>query len=467
MLLKSLVLENSRIADAYAFARRAHRGHMRKNGEPYFNHAVDVASMIAELNLDEDTIIAALLHDVHDQIPHTVKEISSQFGQEIAHLVEGVELLGTIKYHGNAAQRQTVRNSILGGIDDARILMIKLADRLDEMKSIAALPAEKQKRVALETMEIYSPLAAQLGMHRISGELAETAFSITHPKEYQHIVALVKDRYRERTAYLKQITPILKVQLGKHLIKPMIIDHRAKHYYSLYEKLKKSGDDIGRIYDLIAIRIIVSSIEECYSALGAIHSLWPPVPGKIKDYIALPKENGYQSLHTTVFSPREKITEIQIRTSDMHMEAEHGIAAHAIYKQSNNKASSRRINHEIIRGLRQWKENPLNITSFKIDFFKDRIFVNTPKGEVIDLPAGATPVDFAYQIHTEVGNTCRGAMVNNKNVPLNFQLRSGDTIEILTQKNKRPSESWLGFIKTNAAKYHIRTHIKRKRQRTP
>jgi GTP pyrophosphokinase len=461
-LTNPLLRDHARVAEAHAFAKHAHRGQVRKNGEPYINHVTDVAEIVAELNLGEDAVIAALLHDILEQTPYTLDDIAARFGADPAHLITGIERLGTIKYRGNAAQRQVVYSSILGGIDDARILMIKLADRLDNMKTIHALPPETQKRIALETAEIYAPLAAQLGMHRISGDLAEMAFPVLYPDEHRTLVATVTDHYRHRTAYLKRITPILEAVLAQNRITPQFIDYRAKRYHSLYEKLKKADEDISNVYDLIAIRIIVATIEECYAALGIIHSLWPPAPGRIKDYIALPKENGYRSLHTTVFSPSNKLTEIQIRTSEMHTEAEHGVASHFLYKNRGARFT-KRFNQELIKRLREWRENPRNTTSFKIDFFRDRIFVNTPKGEIIDLPSGATPVDFAYQIHTEVGNTCRGALVNGRVVPLHFALKSGDSVEILTQKHKKPSTSWLEFVQTNTARYHIRAVLRSRR----
>ncbi|MBI1961032.1 MAG: bifunctional (p)ppGpp synthetase/guanosine-3',5'-bis(diphosphate) 3'-pyrophosphohydrolase [Candidatus Liptonbacteria bacterium] len=462
MSLKTFIQQHPRVADAYAFAESVHRGQTRKNGQPYVDHVTNVAATVAELNLDEETVIAALLHDIVEQTPHILSDVENRFGATVARLVGGVERLGAIKYRGNKAQRTAVRVSILGSIDDVRTLIIKLADRLDSMRTIRALPADKQTRIAAETADIYAPLASQLGMQRIGGELAERSFPVLHPKEYENLVASVRDQYRERTAYLKKITPLLVAELGKNTVPLVSMDYRAKHYHSLHEKLQRTGKDLGTIYDLIAIRLIVPSVESCYAALGAVHALWPPVPGRIKDYIALPKQNGYRSLHTTVFSPENKITEIQIRTSEMHEQAENGIAAHWAYKEGNTAAAAR-FNGDIIQRLRQWREDPGNPQSFRIDFFKDRIFVNTPKGEIVDLPAGATPVDFAYQIHSDVGDTCRGAFVNGKAAALDFRLRSGDVVKIVTQKNKKPSASWLAFVQTNAAKSRIRAHLKKKR----
>jgi GTP diphosphokinase / guanosine-3',5'-bis(diphosphate) 3'-diphosphatase len=371
---------------------------------------------------------------------------------------------------------------ILAVSQDLRVLFIKLADRIHNMRTLSALPPAKQKRIALETDEIYAPIAYRLGMQSVSGELHDLAFPYLHPKENEWLKSTVQDRYEERTAYLKKIKPAIEKQLAERDIKPLAIDFRAKHYASLYHKLLRYDMDIEKIYDLVAMRIIVETVEQCYAALGVIHQLWPPLPGRIKDYIAMPKPNGYRSLHTTVIGPDGKHVEIQIRTKQMHDEDENGIAAHWIYEQQKTsgkkpgQGSAKRTFSQLIseltwvQQLRSWQEkfnsadtSPEEfLSAMKIDFFKDRIFAITPRGDVVDLPAGSTPVDFAYHIHTEVGDSCVGAKVNGRIVPLDHELTSGDMVEILMQKGKRPSEDWLKFVKTMIARDHIRASLRSK-----
>jgi GTP diphosphokinase / guanosine-3',5'-bis(diphosphate) 3'-diphosphatase len=366
---------------------------------------------------------------------------------------------------------------ILALSQDIRVIIVKLADRLHNMKTLDAVPPQKQKRIALETMEIYAPIAYRLGMQKISGELEDLAFPYIYPKEHRWLIENTKEKYEEREKYIEKVKPLVATALQKANVEVITIDSRAKRYSSLYKKLLRYDMDVDEIYDLVALRIIVKNIEDCYATLGVIHNLWPPLPNRIKDYIALPKPNGYRSIHTTVFCVDNKITEIQIRTQEMHEEAETGIAAHWIYEQMkgtkayNEKraAIGEKKELEWVKQLRNWQKefnNPEEfLESLKIDFFQDRIFAITPKGEVIDLPLGATPVDFAYQIHSEIGDSCTGARVNGKIVPLDYQLRSGDIVEIVTQKNKKPSESWLAFVKTSHARNHIRVALKTKETR--
>jgi len=338
------------------------------------------------------------------------------------------------------------------------------------------LPSPKQKRIALETDEIYAPLAYRLGMQNLSGELRDLAFPYLHPSEYKWLREETGEKYGERRSYLEKIKPAVERALKDHNITPLAIDFRAKRWSSLYQKLLRHDMDIEKIYDLIAIRIIVKTVGDCYAALGAIHGHWPPLPGRIKDYIAMPKPNGYRSIHTTVIGPKEKIVEIQIRTEEMHNEDENGIAAHWLYDQAHSrkeKMSPQKVTEEVswVQQLRRWQAKLFgdrgNLNEFadamKVDFFKDRIFAVTPKGDVIDLPYGATPVDFAYQIHSEIGDSCVGAKINNKIVPLNTRLMSGDLVQIITQKNKKPSEDWLKFVKTANAREHIKVALKQKR----
>jgi GTP pyrophosphokinase len=455
----------SLVARAYAFAKVAHAGQKRKTGEPYFNHPLATAEILKIWQMDEQTIAAGLLHDTVEDTPATLEELEKNFGKEVAFLVDGVTKLGKIKYRGSENQAENLRKLVLKLSQDLRVVFIKLADRLHNMRTLSALPPLKQKRIALETDEIYAPLAYRLGMQNVSGELQDLAFPYLHPREAEWLKETVSARYEERIKYLERVKPSVEKALSEHNIPPVAIDFRAKRYSSLYKKLVRHNMDIDKIYDLVAFRIIVDTTEQCYAALGIIHQLWPPLPGRIKDFIAMPKPNGYRSLHTTVIGPDKKIIEFQIRTKEMHMENETGIAAHWLYKQGK-QASGTKAAQEIawVQQLRKWQENFTSdpeefMASMKVEFFKDRIFVMTPRGDVIDLPQGATPVDFAYQIHTEVGNSCTGAKVNDSFVPLYHELHSGDMVEILTQKNKKPSEDWLKFAKTSSAREHIRNAL--------
>lgn len=470
--IENLIQENNRIKRAYELAQKMHSGQKRKNGEPYFNHVLTTAEVIAEWGLDEATIIAGLLHDVVEDTGYPLEKIKEEFGEEVSFLIDGITKLGKIKYRGVERQVENLRKFMLALSQDLRVIIIKLADRLHNMRTLSALPPQKQKRIALETSEIYAPLAYRLGMHWISGELEDLAFPYIFPREFQWLIDNVKEKYEERSSYIEKAKPTIKKALEDAGVQVLSIDYRAKRYSSLYKKLLHYDMDIEKIYDLVALRIIVKDLENCYGALGIIHNNWPPLPNRIKDYIALPKPNGYKSLHTTVFFVDNKITEIQIRTKEMHDEAESGIAAHWAYeilkniKKNHEKKVSFADKKELqwINQLKKWQNKFTDpeefLESLKIDIFKDRIFVITPKGEVIDLPAGSTPIDFAYQIHSDVGNSCAGAKVNGKIVSLDYQLRSGNIVEINTQKNKKPSESWLEFVRTNSAKSHIKSSLK-------
>lgn len=477
--VKAISLKNpdGLIGRAYAWAEKYHRGQKRLSGEPYFNHAVRTAQNLLDWKLDEITIAAGLIHDIAEDTSCDLECIKKEFGGEMAFIVDGITKLGKIKYRGIEARKENIKKLILALSQDLRVILIKLADRLDNMQTLDYLSSSKQKRVALETYEIYSPLAYRLGMHRLSGELEDLAFPYLYPAEHKWLIKNIQERYDERENYLKQIQPLVADALSKAKIKPLHIDFRAKRYASLYKKLLRYDMDIERIYDLVAFRIIVNTIADCYAALGIIHQLWPPLPGRIKDYIAMPKPNGYRSLHTTVFCVNKKIVEFQVRTEEMHQEAEHGIAAAWAYQESKAgkkyraKKSTAVSQKEIhwVKRLRAWQEESPDADNFidllKIDFFKDRIFAVTPKGEVIDLPAGATPIDFAYQIHSDVGNQCVGAKVNNRIVPLDYELKSSDVVEIIIQKGKKPSSSWLEFVKTSQAKSHIKKILKEKASR--
>jgi len=472
--LDNLKAKSDFIKKAYELSKKAHEGQKRKSGEPYFIHAAATGELIASWRLDETSVVAGLLHDVVEDTGYPLEKIKAEFGEDVAFIVDGVTKLGNIKYRGIERQVENLRKMMIALGKDVRVIIVKLADRLHNMKTLSALPPQKQKRIALETMEIYAPIAYRLGMQKISGELEDLAFPYIYPKEYNWLTKNTKEKYEERVDYLNKVKPVIQEALEKASIEILKLDSRAKRHTSLYKKLLRYDMDIDKIYDLVALRVVVKNVEDCYAALGIIHNIWPPLPNRIKDYIALPKPNGYRSLHTTVFCLDNKITEIQIRTEEMHEEAETGIAAHWVYGQSKGtkdyleKKSVSAEENELswVNQIREWQKEFSDpeefLESLKIDLFRDRIFVVTPKGEVIDLPSAATPVDFAYQIHTEIGNSCVGARVNGKIVSLDYKLKSGDIVDILIQKNKKPSESWLDFIKTSHARSHIKSALKSK-----
>lgn len=496
MTIKELAKKepNGLIGRAYAFAEHAHAGQKRKSGEPYFNHSLATGGILQSWHLDEATIAAGILHDTVEDTGVPLETIQKEFGDEVAFLVDGVTKLGHIKYREtptngkknsekNAAaikqaaeenKAENLRKMVLALSQDLRVVFIKLADRMHNMQTLSSLPPAKQKRIALETDEIYASLAYRLGMHNVSGELQDLAFPYLHPREYEWLLSAAKERYASREKYLEKIKPQVKKVLEDHDIKPLDIEIRAKRYSSLYKKLLKRDMDIERVHDLVAMRIIVATLPECYAALGVIHEAWPPLPRRIKDYIAMPKPNAYRSLHTTVIGPEGKRVEIQIRTKEMHDENEYGVAAHWLYKQKQEgiAISGKQLAQETawVQQLRNWQEHfegnaddPEEfVRAMKIDFFTDRIFVVTPRGDVIDLPAGATPIDFAYHVHSEIGNSATGAKVNGVMSTLDHVLKSGDMVDIITQKGKKPSEDWLRFVKTTIARNHIRISLRKK-----
>lgn len=459
------------IEKAFHFAEKAHQNQKRLSGESYFSHPVEISKNIISLNFDAKTIAAALLHDTLEDGKTTLKEIKSLFGDEVAFLVDGVTKVNAIKYKGIERTVESIKKMFLAVAEDLRIVILKIFDRLHNMETLYVHSPEKQKRIALETLDIYASIADRLGMGEVKAKLEDLAFLYVYPEEYQWLLSRVKEKIHEREIYLKNLIPILQGELKKENINIVEIGYRAKHYYSLWRKLRQSDMDFSRIYDLAACRIIVKNIEDCYAALGVVHKLWRPLPGRIKDYIALPKPNGYQSLHTTVFCRDKKITEFQIRTLEMHQEAENGIAAHWAWSETGKpkKGEPKSNKFAWVEQLRNWqkeRDEEENISSgdflesLKIDFFKDRIFVLTPKGDVIDLPEGATPIDFAYAIHSEIGDSANGAKVNNILKPLSHTLSSGDIVEILIQKGKKPNREWLNFVKTQNAKSRIRYYFK-------
>lgn len=462
------------IERAFCFAQDAHKNQKRASGEGYFSHVYETAIQIADWKLDPESIAAGLLHDSIEDCSICREEIKKKFGPDILFLVEGVTKLGTLKYRGEEKNIESLRKMILAISHDLRVVFVKLADRLHNMKTLRFIPINKQKRIALETAEIYAPLASRLGMQSLSGELEDLAFPHINPSQHKWIKENVAETYEERIKYLKSIEPIVRKKLRKAEIEPLSIDYRAKRFYSLYKKLTRYDMNIEKIYDLVAFRIIVKNKEECYLAMGIIHQLWPPMPGKIKDYIALPKPNGYQSLHTTVFCVDGKPAEFQIRTQEMHDHAENGAAAHWFYESRKGKTDYNKRNigtlekEEIswIKQLREWQNQFPGSKEFlealKIDFFSDRIFVLTPKGKVVDLPTESTPIDFAYRVHTEIGDTCVGAIINNKMVSLDYKLQSGDIVEIITQKNKKLSNTLIKKARTKYAQNKIRSAIRKK-----
>lgn len=461
------------IKRAFDFAYKAHEGQKRFSGDPYVSHPLNVSLKVASLKLSASGIAAALLHDTVEEGKTTLNAIKKKFGEEVALLVDGLTKVKKIKYRGAERQAESMRKMFLALAQDIRVVIIKLMDRLHNLETLWAHPKpEKRKRIALETLEIYAPLADRIGMWDVKSKLEDLAFKYGYPEEYQWIVNEIKEKIPQREKYLEELVPLIKKEFIEENIKFLEISWRVKHYYSLWKKLQKKDMDWSRIKDLAAMRIVVPDVESCYAALGVIHKLWRPLPGRIKDFIALPKPNGYQSLHTTVFAKDGRVTEFQIRTPEMHRDSEFGIAAHWIYNlagKSSESAVFRRNKFAWVKQLQEWQKEFQKekrstkefLDSLKIDFFHDRIFALTPKGDVIDLPDGATPVDFAYHIHSEIGDSAVGSRINGKMVPLSSDLKSGDVVEILTQKNKKPSQEWLEFVKTSLAKDRIRSFFKK------
>jgi len=469
-------LNQEMLGRAFDYAQKIYGDKKRLSGQTLLEHCCEIASALSEIKLGTVVVVAGILHEALERVQITRQELKKEFGEEIVSLVEGVTNVGKVEHKGAARSIENLRKLFLATAKDIRVVIIKLINRLHGLKTIGVFDQEKQKRLATETLEIYAPIAYRLGMRKISGELEDLAFPIVYPKEYEWLLSQVRDEYEERDRYLKKITGLVEKALKKADITPIEIHSRAKRYFSLYRKLQRYDMDLNKIYDLVALRIIVKNIDDCYGAMGVIHKLWKPLPGRIKDYIALPKPNGYRSLHTTVFCPDGKITEFQIKTPEMHQEAEYGIAAHWYYsEQKGLKAYIKRLltkppEKELkwIQDLQKWqKEFPPGSGDFfqllKIDFFKDRIFVLTPKGDVIDLPEGATPLDFAYHIHTSVGHRCSGAKADGKMVSLDEPLQNGQMVEILTKKEEKPSQDWLRIAKTSLAKSKIKEWFKKRK----
>lgn len=457
------------IEKAYTFAEHAHEGQKRNSGEPYFNHVFETAKILAGIGMDAKTIVAGLLHDVLEDTKTTEEELQKEFGDEIVMLVNGVTKLGKMKYTGAERHVESLRKFFMAMANDLRILIIKLADRLHNIRTLQYVKPEKQKRIALETIEIHARLADRIGMHKLKGELEDAAFPYVYPKEYAEVEKLLEKNKESNAEELARVTKEIEKELKSQGVKIIEISSRAKHKYSLWRKVKRYNMEVDKIYDIVALRVIVKDIEDCYRVLGIVHGLLQPVPGRIKDYIATPKRNGYRSLHTTVFTGNGGIVEIQIRTPEMHAEAAYGIAAHFIYKEMGNghtQANGDMIDKNLqwidqLKELHKIVDKPSQfIEQLRMDLFQDRIFVFTPKGDVVDLPKDSSPIDFAYAIHSDIGDHAQSANINHKMSQLNTKLKNNDIVEIIVNKKANPSSKWLDYTKTTMAKKHINAYLK-------
>ena len=452
------------LAKAFAFASEAHAGQCRKSGEPFIAHPVEVAIILADLRMDVETLSAALLHDTVEDTTVTRELVEQEFSPEIAQLVEGVTKITRIEVESlSDEQAATIRKMLVAMSKDIRVIVINLADRLHNMRTLGALREDRRIFKARETLEIYAPIAHRLGINNIKWELEDLSFFYLEPNKFKQVSRMVTESRAEREGYLDQIIEILRDEMEKVGIQAQIMG-RPKHLYSIYQKMTKKGKGFSEIYDLIAVRIIVKSVKDCYSALGAVHTLWHPMPGRFKDYIAMPKFNMYQSLHTTVIGPAGRPLEVQIRTEDMHRQSEYGVAAHWRYKEKGGKSGDA-LDQQLawLRQMIDWQSETQDSREFlkdlKVDLAPTEVYVFTPKGEAMSLRSGSTPVDFAYAIHTEVGNHCVGAKVNGAIVPLTYELQLGDRVEILTQKSASPSRDWLNIVKTPSARSKIRSYF--------
>lgn len=456
------------IEKAYSFAQRAHEGLKRKSGEPYFHHVFETAKTLANIGMDTKTVVAGLLHDTLEDTQITEAQLKKEFGEEIVTLIKGVTKLGKLKYQGHERHVESLRKFFIAMVDDIRILIIKLADRLHNVETLQYIRPDKQKRIAIETITIHARLADRIGLWKLKGKLEDASFPFAYPKEYIEVEKLLEKKSASNEKELSEVTNTLRKELTNQKIHIVEISRRAKNKYSLWCKLKRYNMDIDKIYDIVALRVIVDTIDDCYRVLGIVHSLWNPLPGRIKDYIATPKTNGYRSLHTTIFTGNGGTVEIQIRTPEMHAEAAYGIAAHFIYKEFDGKNWRQNKGPAKLEWVNQLKElrkivnNPSKfIENLKMDLFSNRIFIFTPKGDVVDLPEKATALDFAYTIHTAIGNHAKGAKINGKMSSLNTILTNNDIVEILVNKNSHPTSKWLNFAKTNLARKQINNHLKK------
>ena len=458
------------IKGAYDFSFKAHEGQKRISGEPYFTHVLETVKILAKFGMDARTLAAGFLHDVLEDTKIKEEEIKKQFGEEILFLVKGVTKLGTLKYRGAERHVESLRKFFIAMAQDLRVVIIKFADRLHNLQTLEYVREDKRQRIALESIEVYAPLANRLGMGKLKGEIEDAAFPYAYPKEYKEVEEILKEKKEPYKKYLSEVSERLRKELAKNKLKYIDMNYRIKHKYSLYKKLLKYDHDTDKIYDIVALRVVVETIEDCYRVLGIVHSIWNPLPGRIKDYIAVPKPNGYRSIHTTIFTGLGGIAEIQIRTKEMHVEAEYGIAAHYAYKESDIKKTKNskegKDKFKWIEELREYNvalpEHPEKfISHLKTDFFNDRIFVFTPKGDVIDLPEDSTPLDFAYSIHSEIGDHASAAKVSGKISPLFAKLKNGDIVDITVKKDSHPTSKWLVSVKTTIAKKHIKSYLEK------
>ena len=473
------------INKAFAFAEEAHKTQKRYSGEPYLYHTFETACILADLGMGPRTVAAGLLHDVIEDTPVTREELAKEFGENITKMVEGVTKLGHVRYKGGDRHIESLRKFFVATSDDIRVIIIKLADRLHNMRTLQHVPKEKRRRIATETMQVYVPIAERLNMGRIQRQLQDLSFPFLHPEEFKKITKMSKPKYKESIEALGRVRAILEEALKEEKISNINIDYRTKGSYSLFRKLERKDMDIDRIYDIAALRVIVPSISDCYRVLGTIHSIWRPLPGRIKDYIAFPKPNGYQSIHTTVFTGEGGVAEIQVRTERMHREAEFGVASHFNYKNNNpngyislswfrnllnfSTAKTEPSTENVPEWLKELAEIQKEVEveeefmkNLKDDFFENRIFVFTPVGDVIDLPRGSSPIDFAYQVHSDIGDHIAGAKVNGKLVSLDTKLTNGDIVDIMTKKTVKPTRKWLDYAKTTIAKRRIRSALQKK-----
>jgi len=454
------------INKAYKFTENAHLGQKRLSGEPYFFHVFETAKILAKFGMDIQTIVAGLLHDTLEDTKITEEEIKKEFGDDILFLIKGVTKLGTLKYRGHERHVESLRKFFVAMANDLRVVIIKFADRLHNLRTLEFVPEEKRRRIAVESIEVYAPLANRLGMGKLKGDLEDAAFPYAYPEEYKQIEEIIKEKKGLYEKHLTEISEELKKEFKKNKIKFVEINYRIKHKYSLYKKLLKYDMDIEKIHDIVALRVVVDTVEECYRVLGLVHSIWNPLPGRIKDYIAVPKPNGYRSIHTTIFTGLGGVAEIQIRTREMHAEAAYGVAAHFAYKeQDSKKIENNKNKFKWVEELKELKYSPDDPKKFidhlKMDFFNDRIFIFTPKGDVIDLPDNSTPLDFAYSIHSDIGDHTSGAKINNKMLPIFSKLKNGDIVEIITKKDSKPSSKWLEYVQTSIARKHIKSYLEK------
>lgn len=454
------------VTKAYNLAEEAHKDQRRVSGEPYILHPLAVAQILADMKIDTTTITASLLHDVVEDTSYTLEDIKKMFGKEVAFLVDGVTKLSRLNYRTKEDQQlNSMRKMFLAMAKDVRVVVIKLADRLHNMRTLRYMRSDKQKRIAQETLEIFAPLAHRLGIFNIKWELEDLSFRYLEPDKYYDLVDQMKQKRHVREEIVNEAIDVLKKALDEAHIH-CEINGRPKHFYSIYKKMKKDNRDLSQVYDLFAIRVIVDDVKDCYGVLGIVHSLWKPLPYRFKDYIAMPKPNNYQSLHTTVIGTRGQPVEIQIRTWEMHRIAEYGVAAHWRYKEGNQTANKDAFDEKMgwLRNLLEWQDtsNPKEfVNALKLDAFSDEVFVFSPRGDVIDLPQGSIPIDFAYRIHTDVGHRCVGAKINGKIVPLDYKLKNGDIVEIITSKVGKPSLDWLNIVGSSESRSKIRSWFKK------